>query len=326
MGASSLVWEAWRAFMMKCNNCGYQNQEDTGTCGVCGQPMGQQSEFSLGQGMKHFGEEVERLGEKVGKEVEEANRAKMGIIDHSLGILGPLVSSLIGLLLLILFIWIATVPLVDVNWIHDIGEFFLNYLVFFFLVGIMLSYTAYLSRRYHREFRWVSPLLNALAAAVGFWVLVHIFDILYQDVQSPLFLDYMNIANFLITASFVFVLLFGYILLLLQVANEGFRNKPDPNSPAVLESKTGSVGKLLPNPETTSSSVKSGPYRSGRDKLIAGVCGGLAEYFSFNPTALRIIFLIAIPFTLGNVVIAYLVLWVVIPRNSRDIHLQAIPG
>ncbi len=268
--------------------------------------------------MRHFGEEVERLGEKVGREAEEASKAKMGLIDHSLGILGPLVSSLIGLLLLILLIWIATVPLAEVNWIKDIGDFCLENLVFFFFVGIMLSYTAYLSRRYHQDFRWVSPILNATAAAIGFWVLVHIFDILYQDVGSPLFLDYANIANFLIPASFVFVLLFGYILLLLQVANEGFRNKPDPNNPAILESKTGPVRTLLPTPEPGSNSVKDGPHRSARDKLIAGICGGLAEYFHINTTALRFIFAVLIPFTLGNVIIAYFVLWVVIPRDPKE--------
>ncbi|MBN1347568.1 MAG: PspC domain-containing protein [Phycisphaerae bacterium] len=54
--------------------------------------------------------------------------------------------------------------------------------------------------------------------------------------------------------------------------------------------------------------------RSRRHRMIAGVCGGVAEYFEVDPTLVRAIYLtvsvfsVAVPGTL-----LYLLLWIVIP-------------
>lgn len=52
--------------------------------------------------------------------------------------------------------------------------------------------------------------------------------------------------------------------------------------------------------------------RSSRDKKIGGVCGGLAEYFDVDPTIIRVVWLLAI-FLGGTGLLAYLVLWIVLP-------------
>jgi phage shock protein C len=52
--------------------------------------------------------------------------------------------------------------------------------------------------------------------------------------------------------------------------------------------------------------------RSSRDKKIAGVCGGLAEYFDIDATIIRVVWLLAI-FLGGTGVLAYLILWIVLP-------------
>lgn len=57
--------------------------------------------------------------------------------------------------------------------------------------------------------------------------------------------------------------------------------------------------------------------RSRTDRIIAGVCGGLGEFFGINPLWFRIGFLLAlIP---GGVpgLLLYLVFWVVIPKEPR---------
>ncbi|AHF09156.1 MULTISPECIES: PspC domain-containing protein [Dehalobacter] len=53
-------------------------------------------------------------------------------------------------------------------------------------------------------------------------------------------------------------------------------------------------------------------YRS-QNKVIAGVCSGIAEYFEIDPTIVRIIWLLA--FFAGIGILAYLVCWVVIPQK-----------
>lgn len=54
-------------------------------------------------------------------------------------------------------------------------------------------------------------------------------------------------------------------------------------------------------------------YRSQKDKKIAGVCGGLAEYFNIDATIIRIIFVILLlPGGLPGV-IPYAILWLLVP-------------
>ncbi len=52
--------------------------------------------------------------------------------------------------------------------------------------------------------------------------------------------------------------------------------------------------------------------RSRTEKMVAGVCGGLAEYFDVDPTIIRLIWVI-VTFMGGAGVLAYLVLWIVVP-------------
>jgi phage shock protein PspC (stress-responsive transcriptional regulator) len=50
--------------------------------------------------------------------------------------------------------------------------------------------------------------------------------------------------------------------------------------------------------------------------LIAGVCGGLAEWWGKDPTLVRVLFFLvgALPFLSG--ILVYLVLWIVIPPED----------
>ncbi|HKB84700.1 MAG TPA: PspC domain-containing protein [Ignavibacteriaceae bacterium] len=54
-------------------------------------------------------------------------------------------------------------------------------------------------------------------------------------------------------------------------------------------------------------------YRSNKDKMLGGVAGGLAEYFSIDPTLVRIIFVVSL-FAGGAGVLAYIILWIVVPE------------
>ena len=58
--------------------------------------------------------------------------------------------------------------------------------------------------------------------------------------------------------------------------------------------------------------------RSTTDKRIAGVCGGLAEYFAVDPTVVRLVWVI-LSIVGGAViggVIAYVLAWLIIPRSE----------
>jgi phage shock protein C len=53
-------------------------------------------------------------------------------------------------------------------------------------------------------------------------------------------------------------------------------------------------------------------YRSRQERVIAGVCGGLATYFNTDPTWVRLAFLLLF-FLGGSSVLIYLILWLVVP-------------
>ena len=57
-------------------------------------------------------------------------------------------------------------------------------------------------------------------------------------------------------------------------------------------------------------------YRSGENKVLGGVCGGMGEYFDIDPVLIRFAWIIAI-FVFGTGVLAYLIAWIIIPKNPK---------
>lgn len=51
------------------------------------------------------------------------------------------------------------------------------------------------------------------------------------------------------------------------------------------------------------------------DRWVAGVCGGIADYFGWNSDAVRIGYLLLTLFTAFSGVIVYIVLWIIMPKN-----------
>ena len=57
-------------------------------------------------------------------------------------------------------------------------------------------------------------------------------------------------------------------------------------------------------------------YRSESDRMIAGVCGGIAEVYDLDPSLVRLATLIFV-LSAGSGLIAYLVAWLIIPSESE---------
>ena len=69
----------------------------------------------------------------------------------------------------------------------------------------------------------------------------------------------------------------------------------------------------------TVSKPKKKLMRNPHDKLLAGVCGGIADYLQANPTLIRLIALavILLP-TLGVGPFLYIVLWLFLPVGTQE--------
>ena len=56
-------------------------------------------------------------------------------------------------------------------------------------------------------------------------------------------------------------------------------------------------------------------YLSETDKKLAGVCGGIGEYFNIDSLLVRVAFLL-FTFSFGEGLIAYITLWLCAPKRS----------
>ncbi len=59
-------------------------------------------------------------------------------------------------------------------------------------------------------------------------------------------------------------------------------------------------------------------HRSRKDRMIAGICGGLGEMFSIDPTLIRLIAALIGLFTVGTAVLVYVLGWIIIPEAPAE--------
>lgn len=60
-------------------------------------------------------------------------------------------------------------------------------------------------------------------------------------------------------------------------------------------------------------------YRSERERMIAGVCGGLAEYFEIDPTLIRLLWVL-VTFVAGSGILIYILACIIIPSENDVVH------
>jgi phage shock protein C len=55
-------------------------------------------------------------------------------------------------------------------------------------------------------------------------------------------------------------------------------------------------------------------YRSRTNRQVAGVCGGLAQYFNLDATLIRVLFVLQAVLG-GSGIVLYLALWIIVPKE-----------
>lgn len=63
-------------------------------------------------------------------------------------------------------------------------------------------------------------------------------------------------------------------------------------------------------------------YRSVEDRMIAGVCAGIADYFDVDPTLVRLIFVLGFFASVSGLFWAYVIMMIVVPEYvpaSKDV-------
>ena len=55
--------------------------------------------------------------------------------------------------------------------------------------------------------------------------------------------------------------------------------------------------------------------RTSDDKMVAGVCGGLARYLAADPTLVRVLAVVALVFAFPAAIIGYVLAWAIMPTS-----------
>ena len=66
-------------------------------------------------------------------------------------------------------------------------------------------------------------------------------------------------------------------------------------------------------------------YRSRTNRVLLGVCGGLAEHFDWDPTLVRVLTVVSL-FVSGVGLIAYIVMAIAVPVEPQQPPPPAAPG
>lgn len=55
-------------------------------------------------------------------------------------------------------------------------------------------------------------------------------------------------------------------------------------------------------------------YRTPKDRILGGVCGGIGKYFDIDPVIIRLIWAL-FTFAVGFALILYIIAWIIIPKE-----------
>ncbi len=265
-------------------------------------------EHTLERGTEHFGEEVHRLGERLSRKMEKKGEEWDSWFHSTFGILGPVISSIFGLVILGLAVWalmFVNMP-VGSGALYNIQYFLLANMGLFFLIFMFFSYSSYFSKVSPRLYMPFSPIVTAAGISIGFWFAVHAINITNLSLEISLLSDtalFMEKNLFLIFCFFLFV---GYMVLLVKIGTG--------KAVGMAGEKTIERRSVVSVAKRFESGKARRLYRSGQDRILGGVCGGIAEYLGIDPTIVRILWVIG-TLAWGFGILLYIIMWIIVPRN-----------
>ena len=56
--------------------------------------------------------------------------------------------------------------------------------------------------------------------------------------------------------------------------------------------------------------------RNSNNRFIAGVCGGIAQAYGWDPTLVRLLYVLLTLLLVGTGILVYLVLWIIMPLDN----------
>lgn len=229
---------------------------------------------------------------------------------------GPLLKTFLGIIFVLLVMEIFDALSGESPFAGRFSDFLEDNLLLFFFVFLLAFYFGFMSRGYPRETVLISPLVTAIVITFSLWVLGTALEIL-GDVENESFISAMGEMLFsVLYIIFLLIILLGYIGIIMR-ADRLSRDKIPASAPVppIAPPVTPVASPVPPvTPPLSSSTPGKRLMRSNRDKILLGVCGGLAEYIGTDPFLVRVLWAVGIILSAGVFALAYLVLAVIMPK------------
>jgi hypothetical protein len=226
--------------MQTCKQCGTENDDAAVYCKHCGASLktGVHAPSStFDQRVKEFAQDMDRMGKRVGDRVSQAaqrvadrtsdvgkrfeertdhiSRYAQTRYDRTFGLVGPLISSFLFLIILRIIIELLRLSPDNMQVFQILGASLYTYILILFGVTLLSNYTQYFARRSF-QFRVFSPLLIAVVPVVWLWVAMQILTTLSDPLKIPELQTAASTINSLLPGIFIFVLLIGYVVFALD--------------------------------------------------------------------------------------------------------------
>ena len=66
-------------------------------------------------------------------------------------------------------------------------------------------------------------------------------------------------------------------------------------------------------------------YRSKKERMLGGVCGGLGEHLDIDPTVIRLIWAVVTVMSFGTGIVVYILAWIIIPEGDHASPEHLVP-
>ena len=230
--------------MQNCPHCGTTNEDDALFCNCGTNLKGGPVPPAFEKRVKGFAQDMDQLGKRVGDHVTKTmqrvqertqdagkrfERRMDGAstnagqwYDRTFGIVGPLVSSFIFLIIMRIVIELLQLSPDNVRVFQILGSSLYTYLLILFGVTLLSNYTQYFSRKSF-QFRVFSPLLIAVVPVVWLWVAIQILRTLSDPLKMPDLKVAASSIEQILSVVFIFVLLVGYVVLGVTLSQEQHR-------------------------------------------------------------------------------------------------------
>ncbi len=67
-------------------------------------------------------------------------------------------------------------------------------------------------------------------------------------------------------------------------------------------------------------------YRSTTERMLGGICGGLAEHIDVDPSLVRIVFVVFLICSMGLAILVYIAAWFIIPEAPAGAEQAGATG